>query len=93
EVSNVNAPPIAGELKAYPNPVEDFLTVDLDLEVQTSEVTFHITDNTGKQLYEVTRKNYQTGNTSFHVGALPAGTYYVTVRDGKGISTIPFSKI
>ncbi|NNE28564.1 MAG: hypothetical protein HKN16_02940, partial [Saprospiraceae bacterium] len=42
EVSNVNAPPIAGELKAYPNPVEDFLTVDLDLEVQTSEVTFHI---------------------------------------------------
>jgi len=90
---NADEPELVGSVDIFPNPVSEVLQVEINLEQSAAEVSFTITDNLGKSLYTVTRQNMQQGNTTFNVANLPAGVYYVTIKDGKGVKTLPFSKI
>lgn len=93
EVTSTEQPELRGQLSLYPNPATDFIQVQLELEELAAEVSYEITDNAGRLLYTVTQKSIQEGNTTFDVSQLAAGTYQMTVKDGKGMKTVSFSKI
>lgn len=83
------------ELKLYPNPAKDYLTIDYTVYTSASNLVIEILDNTGKIVASTTatlNKNHR-GITNISIADLPAGSYFVAAKDGsKTVSTSTFSK-
>jgi len=74
-------------MKVYPNPAQDFVTIEWNLE--TAVATVELTDLNGKLLGLIP----VTGKTDCKVPVshLPAGQYFLTTTDKRGKkSSIPF---
>lgn len=69
----------ANAIHVYPNPVKDFIEIDLPEGTTTATVT--ITDITGKQI-QVTE--YQKGQP-LYLGGLPHGLYIASIHSTKGV--------
>jgi hypothetical protein len=69
--------------KAYPNPLEGELNLEIDVDRRAGEVAVEIFDAVGKQVYQ---KKLQPAkdNTNFLVptASLPVGTYLIRVTNG-----------
>lgn len=71
-------------LRAYPNPVSYYLTVEFYLE-DPAVITFQLTDSLGKLVLETTpaaQLAFRQTET-LATGYLPSGTYYLTMRAGR----------
>lgn len=80
-VANVN------DVKLYPNPASDVLTVNMD-KVQYSGMT--ITNSVGQEVLQQTISN---AKTNIDISKLPAGVYYVMLTGTNGKNIKKFSKI
>jgi hypothetical protein len=67
-----------------PNPANDQLRLDIHLSKVNDAVTVSLIDHTGRFVRTRLFRNFQTGQTSFDVGALPSGTYLVQVSANEG---------
>ncbi len=82
---------IDAELNVYPNPVAELLTSELRLNESTAQLTYKITDATGRLIYTTQVQNVTTDKAQFDVSQLPAGQYFLTIQTDKGIRTEQFS--
>ncbi len=79
------------DLNIYPNPVAEMLTSELELKEATTQLTYKITDATGRLVYNTQVQNVTTDKAQFDVSQLPAGQYFLTIQTDKGIRTETFS--
>lgn len=78
--------PIQESFKIYPNPARS----QLILESQSQKQGFYyISDLTGRKLLE---GKIQKGRTSIELTGLKSGIYFITLRNGKAVSTNKFIK-
>ena len=84
----VNPASISFEL--WPNPVRDELNVRLDLSERADFIQLQITSVFGQIVMEEELENLTSLNNSVNVSRLPAGTYLLSIRTDKGISTQTF---
>ncbi len=78
-------------MNLFPNPASTELNVQIDL-AQAADVTYIMTDVTGRVVRLVNNKNVQTEAVTFQISDLAAGVYFVTVKTGKTATTQRFVK-
>lgn len=72
-------------INVFPNPVDTQFIVELQLKKQ-QELSFEIYDLNGNILLKTTMKQYQgKALETFNVQELPSGTYFLKLRDKKGM--------
>jgi uncharacterized repeat protein (TIGR01451 family) len=76
-----------GNVKLYPNPASDMLTVSMD-KVQYSSLS--ITNSIGQ---EVLRQAISNSKTNIDISKLPTSVYYVTLSDSSGSIVKKFVKM
>lgn len=74
-------------IRAFPNPFIDLLTIEPIANPLSLPLDFHITDITGKTLWEGSVSKAATYNLSW----LPAGTYFIRLGDFKAIRIVKIS--
>ncbi len=67
-----------------PNPANDQIRLDLNLSQVNDKVTVSLIDWSGRFVSTQVLKNFQNGQASFDVSALPSGTYLVQVSAKEG---------
>ncbi len=67
-----------------PNPANDQIRLDVNLSQVNDKVVVSLIDWTGRIVSTQLLKNFQNGQTSFNVSALPSGTYLVQVSTKEG---------
>lgn len=72
------------QFKIYPNPVSNWLTVDLKNELLSS---IRITDTSGKQVY---RSDKEKGQVTLNASGWIDGLYIIVVENKEGIETFKF---
>ena len=96
--SSAEEPNIADNwaLKAYPNPMNDALTVSLDLPYAAQEVQIALTDPLGRTVASLRRNDLPTGPATVefdNLNGLPAGIYFVAAQvDGRLVQTTKLVK-
>lgn len=78
------------EMNVYPNPASDVLNVEFTLE-EAADVTYIITDMTGRVINMVQSDNVTTEIQNIDVSKMAAGVYMITARTDKGTSTKRFT--
>lgn len=79
------------ELSVYPNPVNTTLTIELELN-QTSDVTYILTDMTGKVITMAQNFNVSQDQIGLNVSDFPTGVYFITAKTNRGETTQKFIK-
>lgn len=69
-----------------PNPANDFMRIDLDLNAVSDKVTLTLFDNIGRVAASQTTSNFQNGQLNFDVKSLPSGMYLLWVRTAEGMT-------
>ena len=92
-----NTTPATGatlELKLYPVPARDYVTVSLELPGDAG-ISIHVFDMTGKLVREVTETQASTGTYTreLDIADLPKGGYVVKVRAAEQALTGKFMKV
>lgn len=78
-------------LSVFPNPANDVLNVNLELE-EAANVTYVVTDIAGRVLTMATQNNVTVATSTIDVSALSAGVYFVTAKTDKKETTSKFVK-
>ncbi|HLF63419.1 MAG TPA: T9SS type A sorting domain-containing protein [Saprospiraceae bacterium] len=76
--------PVNNIVKLYPNPAQDVVTLDLELERSFDRVDVQIVSLDGKVLSERTLYNVEKETTTLDVSRLPGGTYLAHVETEVG---------
>lgn len=85
-VSTNDIPELAAALTVFPNPVQDQLNVQLDLDHGT-EANFRLVNASGQTLLQQQQELVEgRNNMSFNVSDLPAGHYWLEVTDSESAS-------
>lgn len=63
--------------KVYPNPVQDFFTIDFGTNIDKSKVTLELYSFTGVKV-----KTFKSAST-YDISSLPKGIYVLNINDGK----------
>lgn len=71
-------------IKLMPNPVSDMLTVDINLERPSEEVTLYVTDVTGKIMMVNKQHQVHQQQVQLNVAHLVSGTYMLVVATENG---------
>ncbi len=84
--------PLAGNnvIDVYPNPVQDILNVNFDLEETAQNLSIRIMDVTGKVVMERQYSQVKKNNIEFNVKQLAAGTYNVQLTSENGTTSRRF---
>ena len=69
KIADANAP----TLKIYPNPAGDFLNIDIDTQIEYSDIQAMVFDVTGKQVSNFALTN---GINTIDIGNFPNGIYF-----------------
>ncbi len=80
----------ANKVNLFPNPVQDQLTVSLDMEQRFDKVYVRISDLHGRILSEATYDDVWQTTLQFDTSAYPSGTYQLTIITDKGHTTRRF---
>jgi hypothetical protein len=73
-------------LDVFPNPAQNYATVDLKLENPT-DATLTVSDVTGRVVYQENLNNVSNERLTLDVSQYAAGTYFVKVTTAEGIKT------
>jgi hypothetical protein len=77
----VSVPEINNEaFTIYPNPVRDFVRIDLDDRIN-DKFTITIIDNSGRVIKDELMENDHRGMINMDLSFLPAGTYHMIIKD------------
>ena len=76
--SNSNTTSLEDHITVYPNPVHDYLNLDIDTEV-SKELSISIYDLTGQKQNESVYYNQK--KIQFNVSDLPQGAYFLKIQD------------
>lgn len=80
--ATTSVPAIAGaDVKIYPNPVSDFLTIDID-QAESLPLQINLVDATGRTVWLI--KN-QTSTVYLPVASFLAGLYFLQIESPQGI--------
>ncbi len=74
----------ASKVAVAPNPAQDQFRLDINLAQVNDIVTVSLIDRTGRFVSTQTLKNFQSGQLTFNVRALPPGAYLVQVSTNEG---------
>ncbi len=85
------APLAANKINVFPNPTNDYVNLDLDLDANADEVRVGIMDMMGKLVYSRTLNNVQNEVTQFNVSNLSSGTYFMSVVTPEGFRSVKFT--
>lgn len=81
-------------LKVYPNPMRDFLTIELDLKANLPNLNLKIVNAAGQNCYEIQQLPISMGVHSLRLSRadfpLAAGTYFLQLRDGNQTQSVKF---
>ena len=72
---------LANQLQLFPNPAQDLIHLQMDLE-QQSQVHLQVVDLFGKVVYQQDIGQIQSGIIPVDIAPLPTGTYLMNVRVG-----------
>lgn len=78
------------QIKVFPNPTANQLTVGITLENLSDQVELKIVDAVGRNLYFNTIEDVKSEQFSIDVKQFPAGNYFLHVRSAEGVSTERF---
>ena len=73
-------------VRIFPNPVRDFVTVDIDFETP-SDATIFVADAQGKILLTDTKQRIQSQRLSYNMTKYPSGNYIIRVATNDGTKT------
>lgn len=74
---------LSRSLRLYPNPVEDILSIELNVEGQ-NDVTIRLMDVSGKQVLSATKSmKEKEAKTTIDLSKLAKGVYMIEVSDGQ----------
>jgi hypothetical protein len=80
----------ATKVNITPNPANEYVNVELDLEAVNPSVAVSILDGQGRTVVGTQiEKNFQNGIMTFDVNRLPSGVYYLWVRTAEGSTLKP----
>lgn len=74
------------KLEVYPNPVTNYLTIDVELE-ESAAIQYIITDISGRVVYHHQSMSVLEEHHTIDISALPTGVYVVTAQTARGVST------
>jgi len=77
-------------VEVYPNPAQDVLNVDYDLEQMAGNLNVRVLDLMGKVVLERQYNQVKKDKIEFNVKALPAGTYHVQLTTENGTTSRRF---
>lgn len=72
------------KMEVTPNPANEFVRVNLNLNEVSPSVYVNILDGRGRSVRTTTQRNFQNGTISLETKDLPSGTYLVWVRTAEG---------
>ena len=75
------------QITAYPNPSDEFVTLDFNL-VNPQDVEIRFMDINGKLLFTQEYDNLQRNQLTFPLERFAAGTYFVYVQAEEGVRTL-----
>lgn len=81
-----NQPLPAHSVKVFPNPAQDYATVELDFE-KAMNATITLADISGKVIQTRTHQNVQKHTQNMDLGNLSSGTYIIRIATPEGTST------
>jgi PKD repeat protein len=73
-------------IKIYPNPTNDILNIELNLD-KKSKVQFQIFDAVGKLVLTTSNQSFNTQSTTLDLSNLPLGIYFLQVRIDENVVT------
>ncbi len=77
----------------FPNPVEDYFNLSLELKEQTSQLELYLTDVNGRIVWRTQQSGYAGLNIfRFNGFNIPTGMYTLSVRQGGQLSSASFIK-
>jgi subtilisin family serine protease len=81
-ISTENVQELGDQIKIYPNPVSDVLTLEFNYTLAMNNIELRIFNLNGQ---EVNRQNVSSGTTSTNISTenLPAGVYFIQVMVGE----------
>jgi len=80
QLSPSSAPPSNNQYKSYPNPVSNFLNIEIDATIaQGTTYDIRLYDKQGNLMRQ---KKTKGGTVQFNVANLPNGIYYLHIYDG-----------
>ena len=82
-VLSVGSSALNGQVAVYPNPTDETLTIDFD-GAKRGEKTVELLDVQGRSLQ---RRSMSSTSLQMSLKDLPAGTYYLKIRQGEGVVT------
>ncbi len=87
-----NLEPLASnKVNVFPNPTNDFVNLELDLDANAEEVRVGIIDMMGKVVASKTLNNVQNELTKFNVSGLATGTYFMSIVTPEGFRSVKFT--
>ncbi len=67
------------QIKIYPNPTDEILTIQLDLQ-QNSNVQFQLLNAIGQAVLKTDNRSFSNEKTTLNVQHLPSGIYFLQIR-------------
>lgn len=71
------------QINIYPNPAQDFVTVNYNSKSENANVTFEVFDLLGSQIYQ--KKITNTGSYDIDTRKLTTGMYFVVIKNLQGV--------
>lgn len=91
-LSTSNIATLNGTVGVYPNPSTDVVYVDLKLNATSKQVTFQVTDLTGRVVYNEKATNVTNLKKAINVASLNSGNYILQVISDSGKYTEKITK-
>ncbi|MCW5923608.1 MAG: T9SS type A sorting domain-containing protein [Saprospiraceae bacterium] len=76
----------ANKFSITPNPGNEYVYLNLDLENTNKQVVVSIFGMGGQPVRQSIVRNFQEGQMRFDVKDLPSGTYFMTIRTDEGVA-------
>ncbi|MBR9922670.1 MAG: T9SS type A sorting domain-containing protein [Bacteroidetes bacterium] len=77
-------------INLFPNPAQDFLTIDLDLVENHDRVNLYVMDVTGKLVQSLELENIRSQQIEMNLNNITSGTYFLQVVTENGVRTESF---
>ena len=84
DIENINVDPT--NIKLYPNPVNNQLTIDFDLDNPT-EISINVYDLLGRKMIQQPKNNYSKERLQLDMSRLDVGLYFVTF-EGRNVQWV-----
>ncbi len=86
-------PLAANKVNVFPNPTNEYVNLEINLDANAAEVRIGIVDMMGKVITNKTLSNVQNEVTTFNTSHLSSGTYFMSVVTPEGFRSMKFTVV